>query len=79
MGERFSRMDIGSKHCLLHANTYMCGADASTGVQMASWETHQLSLLCKPLQRGGNALSYKLAPWGCKCGVLRPPKAPTRS
>ena len=24
---------------------------------MASWETHQLSLLCKPLRRGGNALS----------------------
>lgn len=28
----------------LWANTYMCGADASSGVQMASWETHKLSL-----------------------------------
>lgn len=56
-GKRTSWIDFGPKHCLLCADTYMCGADASTGVLMASWETHKLSLLCKPLHRGGNALS----------------------
>ena len=52
MGKRTSWIDIGPKHFLLCANTYMCGADASTGVQMASGETHKLSL-----HRGGNTLS----------------------
>ena len=77
MGKRTSWIDIGPKHCLLCANTYMCGADASTGVQMASWETHKLSLA----QRWKYSLSYtESLPGGANAefsGLPRPQQGPS--
>lgn len=62
MGKRFFWMDIGPKSCLFRVNPCMGEANISIGVQVLQCKWPQgrqkLSLLCKPWQRGGNALFY---------------------